>query len=238
MIQVRSLTHMYGQLTALHQLTMNIPTQTTCAIIGRSGSGKTTLLHLLAGLLPLQQGEIQINGQLLTSVREKTAIVMQNGSLFPWKTIEENVELSLLGTSNAIKKQTVGEILDELEMLEYAKKLPHELSGGQRQRAAIARALAQKPDLLILDEPTSSLDAITKEIIQNLILNLHKKHDMTLVTVTHDIEEAVFLGQKVLVLKEGLLTHESHNPLFGKDTLRLDLEFYKACIQLREVLDK
>ena len=123
-------------------------------------------------------------------------------------------------------------------MLSHIDKYPAQLSGGQKQRVAIARTLVTEPDLLLLDEASSALDEITKEHIQNLILNIYKKNPVTLVFVTHSIEEAVFLGQKIIVMGAGCIRSQIHNPYFGDENLRLKPEFYATCLQVRKSLSE
>lgn len=235
MIEFKEVSYHYNGKAALEKVSFEIPEHTVCSVIGRSGSGKTTLLHLLAGLLPIQKGNISINGQPVSGVKKRTAICLQGSSLFPWKTNRENVLLSINGASIDME-QSVNDVFEELEIIDCLHKYPYEISGGEKQRVALARALIQKPELLILDEPTSSLDAITKEVTQNMIMKLHKHYGMTLLTVTHDIEESVFLGEKILVLNSGKIFSEVQNKTFGNEMLRKEIDFYKTCIELREVL--
>ncbi len=223
------LTVSYGNFQALKDVHFEICAGSSCAIIGRSGSGKSTLLHALAGLIKPTSGILEVP-------TTRISLVLQNGSLFPWKTVEQNLALAL-GQSVKQSKPAIEAVLSEIEMTAHAKKFPHELSGGERQRVAIARALITKPDLLLLDEPTSALDAITKEIIQEFIAKLHKKHQMTLICVTHDIEEAAFLGAKILILKQGTLQETLENPLYGRPEIRRNLAFYEHSIRIREVLE-
>lgn len=237
MIECRDLSIHYADYKALNQIHLRIPNGSTCAIIGRSGSGKTTLLHAVAGLKKPTHGSISIGGAPVTGVRKGTSIVLQGSSLFPWKTIGDNLALAL--HHEVVNPELrIEKVLDELEILKHRHKYPYELSEGERQRAAIARALVSEPDVLIMDEPTASLDAITKEIIQQQILKLHKLHGMTLILVTHDIEEAVFLGGQILVIKDGKIVHSAANDLFGSAELKKQLPFYERCISLREVLEQ
>lgn len=237
MIECRQLSLRYEQHQALDRVQLSIPNGTTCAIIGRSGSGKTTLLHLMAGLKKPDSGAVLIHGEPVTQVRKRSAIVLQGSSLFPWKTIGQNLALAI---DPAVKDadQRMDAILEELEIQRHRDKYPYALSEGERQRAAIARALVSEPDVLIMDEPTAALDAITKEVIQRQILSLHKRHGMALVLVTHDIEEAVYLGAQIVVIKAGRVVQTLENDLFGSFELKKQLPFYQRCIALREVLDQ
>lgn len=238
MIRCSDLSINYGDFEAIKNVNLHVEKNSSCAIIGRSGSGKTTLLHAISGLNQKHAGEITIDGKKVQGVRPSTSIILQKNSLFPWKTVKENLTLALPNIKDFRKNSTkVESVMAELEIEMHGDKYPSELSGGERQRVAIGRGLISSADLLIMDEPTASLDAITKEVIQNLILNLHKTHKVTFIAVTHDIEEAVFLGGKILILKNGEISASFSNELFGTFEPRKQLAFYEKCIMLREVLD-
>ncbi|MDF2592950.1 MAG: transporter related [Clostridia bacterium] len=239
MIDVKNLTVCYGSERALDDVSFTIGKNTTCAIIGPSGCGKTTLLYCLAGLLAPMAGNVFVKEQPIQGIRKDTALILQDYGLFPWKTVWKNVSLGLQvrDMDKKQEKQIVGSILSELGIEQYKQKYPMELSGGQKQRVAIARALALKPDLLLMDEPSSALDAITKEHLQNLILKLYKAHPMTIILVTHSIEEAVFLGQKIVVMDEGKIKTILDNPHFGDENLRNKQDFYNVCLKVRQCMN-
>ncbi len=236
MIEIKDLHISYGEEVALHYVNLNIKKNTTCAIIGPSGCGKTTLLYAIAGLIKPNDGQIFINQQKLTNVRKNTGVILQDYGLIPWKTVWNNVSFTLLArdTSKSDTSHKVENILKDLGIYEYKDKYPGELSGGQKQRVAIARTLALEPDLLLMDEPSSALDAMTKEHIQNIILSIYKRKPTTLITVTHNIEEAVFLGQKIVIMGKANIIHTMDNPYFGKDNLRENIDFYKFCLEVRK----
>ncbi len=236
MIDIKDLHISYGKEVALDNVNLHIKKNTTCAIIGPSGCGKTTLLYTIAGLIKPNKGIIYINGQELNSIRKNTGVILQNYGLLPWKTVWNNVSFALL-TRNDIKNDAIiktENILKELGIYEYKDKYPSELSGGQKQRVAIARTLALEPDLLLMDEPSSALDAMTKEHIQNIILNIYKQKPTTLIIVTHNIEEAAFLGQKIIIMDKANIIHTMDNPYFGKDKLRENIDFYSFCLEVRK----
>lgn len=240
MIRVSNLSVNYGNEAALKGVSLHIEKNSTYAIIGPSGCGKTTLLYSLAGLIQPFSGKVAIHGSEIKGVRRETGVILQSHGLLPWKTVWQNIALGLKarGYTNSAISEKVNTILKELDILSHKNKFPTQLSGGQRQRVAIARTLVTEPDLLLLDEASSALDEITKEHIQNLILDIYKKKPVTIVFVTHSIEEAVFLGQKIIVMGSGCINHEINNPYFGDENLRLRPEFYSLCIEVRKRLSE
>ncbi len=238
MINIRNLRINYGSETALENINLDIIKNKTCAIIGPSGCGKTTLLYTMAGLIVPFEGTVSINGEEIKKIRRETAVILQNGGLLPWKTAWDNVSLGL--EARKLDKSTVNmrvtSILEELGILEHKNKYPSQLSGGQKQRTAIARALVLEPDLLLMDEASSALDAINREHIQNLILSLYKKKNVTMVMVTHSIEEAVFLGQSIVVMERAAIKHIIENPYFGDENIRFKQDYYNICSEVRKWL--
>lgn len=238
MISINNLSFSYGKEEVLKKISFGITENSTCVIIGPSGCGKTTLLYILAGLLSNYKGSVNIHGDEISGIRKETGLVLQNGGLLPWKNVYDNTALGLKARKadkNEIQKK-VSSILEELNILEHKDKYPGRLSGGQKQRAAIARTLALEPDLLLLDEASSALDAINKELLQNLILKMYKRRKMTLVMVTHSIEEAVFLGQRIVVMEAGRIKQVIKNPYFGDEELRISAKYYEICGQVRQYL--
>ena len=240
MIEVQKIKVSYGEEMALDHISLTIDKNTTCAVIGASGCGKTTLLYALAGIIKPASGKILVGGKELNGIRKSTSLILQEYGLLPWKSVWDNIAFPL--KSRGLQKDgihaKVSSTLKSLSIEKQANKFPGELSGGQKQRVAIGRALALEPDLLLMDEASSALDAITKEHIQNLILNIYKERKITLVLVTHNIEEAVFLGQKIVVMDQGKIKHIIDNPYFGSEDLRNNLEFYKICLQVRKWINE
>jgi ABC-type nitrate/sulfonate/bicarbonate transport system ATPase subunit/ABC-type nitrate/sulfonate/bicarbonate transport system permease component len=173
------------------------------AIVGRSGCGKTSLLRLIAGLSAVDSGSIAVDGQPGGRVREKTSIIFQDYGLLPWASVRGNAEMGLKARGLRARERAaiVDPILRELGLYEFARLYPARLSGGMRQRVAVARALAGESDLLLLDEPFSSLDAITRESLQDTLLATQRKHLTTMILVTHSIEEAAYLADTVYILE-------------------------------------
>ena len=175
----------------------------TC-IVGPSGAGKTTLLKCLAGLLGPTRGTVSVGGRTVTGPPEDMAVVFQEygRSLFPWKTVRQNVELPLVERKvpKAERERTVAAALEAVALGGVGDSYPWQLSGGMQQRVAIARAVAYQPKVMVLDEPFAAVDAQTRADLEDLMLRLWSEFGLTLIFVTHDIDEAVYLGQRVLVL--------------------------------------
>ena len=171
-------------------------------VVGASGSGKSTLLSLVAGLTAPSAGEVTLDDAPVTGPGPERGLVFQASSLFPWRTVERNVAFGLefLGLSRTERRRRVSWYLEEIGLAHLRKSLPRQLSGGQQQRVAIARALACEPDVLLLDEPFGALDVQTKEDMQLLVRRIWQDTGTTVLMVTHDVEEAVFLGQRVIAL--------------------------------------
>ncbi|MEK7311385.1 MAG: ATP-binding cassette domain-containing protein [Chloroflexota bacterium] len=220
------------------------------AILGPSGCGKTTLLYMLAGLRLPERGEVLINDGRITRPRPQTGLILQDYGLLPWATVRDNVMLGLklrrfygpdgrhAPTNENVRDRlpAVQRWIDRLGLTAVADRFPGQLSGGQRQRTAIARTLVLEPDLLLMDEPFASLDAPTREGLQTLLLELRAEQNITAVIVTHAIEEAAFLGRRILVLNRPPITEPLivDNPHAGQ---RSTAEYLAMCSQLRSMLD-
>lgn len=238
MIKIQDLSFSYEGEVILKNINLTIPIQSTCAIIGPSGCGKTTLLMLLAGLLSIQSGTLHIEDQPLEGVRQTTGLILQDLGLLPWKSVYDNVALSLAPMKHSKKQidEKVAPLLLRLGLTPHQNKYPHQLSGGQKQRCAIARTLIREPDLLLLDEATSALDDLNRDKLQHLILSLHKQRPTTLVFITHNIEEAVFLGKQIVIMDKGQIKKIVANPLFGQDDAKATLAFYEQVLKVRTLL--
>jgi ABC-type nitrate/sulfonate/bicarbonate transport system ATPase subunit len=216
------------------------------AVIGPSGCGKTTLLYLIAGLYPPAGGTIAVAGeQVPRRSRGRTGLILQDYGLLPWATIGQNAALGLrirefygLEDRGQPLSERVEPWLKRLGIDELRDKFPSQVSGGQRQRAAIARTLAMEPDVLLMDEPFSSLDALTREDLQDLILELQREVSLTTVVVTHSIEEAALLGRRILVLGQppNRAAQRVENPGAGRSDYRHQPAFLECCAELRSKL--
>ena len=224
-------------LTVLDHINLHIAPGERWAVIGPSGCGKSSMLHVLAGLQTVTSGSVQYQGAAHTKPHGEISVILQEYGLFPWKTVEQNVGLPLELQKVPKKeiKTRVNEMLAQLKLSEHGRKYPSELSGGQRQRVAIARALIAQPKVLLMDEPFSALDALTRETMQNIVLELCERQNLTLVMVTHNIEEAIFLGQKIAVFSDnsGRISHIADNGHSGEVSYRGTEEFYRHCSLLR-----
>jgi NitT/TauT family transport system ATP-binding protein len=172
------------------------------SLLGPSGCGKSTLLKIIAGLLPASSGRIEIDGKPVTAPGPERAVVFQDYALFPWMTVESNVEFGLeaRGVAFAERRRISAELLRVIGLGEFGKKYPHVLSGGMKQRVSLARALAVDPQILLMDEPFGALDAQTRSVLQEELLRIWRRYRKTVVFVTHSIEEAIYLSDRVLVM--------------------------------------
>lgn len=238
MIKVQNLTISYKEEKVLKEVSLDIPKGTSCSIIGESGCGKTTLLYCLAKVINKDSGDIFINNKSIEDSTEKISLILQDLGLFPWKSVENNILMGLKSTAlkKNEKKKIVYEILNELNMFKYKDKYIHELSGGQKQRVAVARSLVNNPEIIMLDEATSALDAMTKEKIQDLLLSIHLNRQNTMLFVTHSIEEAVFLGKKIIIMEKGNIKYVIDNKYFGDRNFRNKEEYMRLCTEVRRKL--
>lgn len=191
-----------GSLLALDRVDMEVGSREFVSIVGSSGCGKTTLLEIIAGLQEKTGGEILIDGTLIEKSPANRAIVFQQYALFPWLTVQKNIEYGprIRGIHRKERIRICRKYIDVVGLNGFEKYYPHELSGGMQQRVALARALANDPDILLLDEPFAALDAQTRESCQQELLELWQQTDITVIFVTHDIGEAIFLSDRVFVM--------------------------------------
>jgi NitT/TauT family transport system ATP-binding protein len=189
-------------LPVLDDVTFEVPSRGVVAVVGPNGSGKSTLLRLIAGLLTPDRGEITIDGDPVTAADRRVGLVFQEPRLLPWRRVIDNVSfpLQLLGVAAERRRERARAVLNLVGMEGFDDAYPHQLSGGMRQRSAIARALALEPSILLLDEPFSALDALTRERFDSELVALWQRVGATVVVVTHSISESVFLADEVVVL--------------------------------------
>ncbi|MGB0631690.1 MAG: ABC transporter ATP-binding protein [Alphaproteobacteria bacterium] len=211
-LTVSGVSHAYGNLNVLTDINLHVPPGEILCLLGQSGCGKTTTLRLIAGLEELQTGSVCWNDQVLADThrseppeKRQVSLLFQDFALFPHLTVAENVAFGLTDLSNSERDARVHEVLEQVGMLRYANRYPHYLSGGEQQRIALARARAPRPRIFLLDEPFSNLDTRLRNQLRDLCLHVLKKSESSSVIVTHDAEEAMFMGDQVAVMRDGLI---------------------------------
>jgi len=223
-ISARYISHL-GQLEALEQVSLDVARGEFVCLIGPSGCGKSTLLRITAGLLRPTQGQVLLAGQPQIAPNRRVGFVFQDPTLLPWRTVWRNVSLPLeiLGLSPEEIHRRTRELLELVDLVDFAHEFPANLSGGMAQRAALARALAQQPELLLLDEPFASLDALTRERMAEEFLRIWERDHRTVLMVTHNVEEAALLADRVVVLspRPGRITEIVQVPIARPRSLRL-----------------
>jgi putrescine transport system ATP-binding protein len=235
---IKSLSKKFGVENVLHELDLSLAEGQVLSILGRSGSGKTTLLKIIAGLETLEQGQIFLNQELLNTwppQRRNILYLYQEALLFPHLNVVENIAfgLRLRRMPSAEIEQKTAQMLEELGLSEQAQKMPDELSGGQRQRVAFGRALIVNPRVLLLDEPFGALDAQTRQQMQVLFKRLAQAHRITAIFVTHDLKEALLMGDEMATLDHGQLTVYPTKTAFIEDAatgVQAELAFWKNLV--------
>lgn len=239
LVSFRHVRKSWQQVTALQNFSLDIAAGELVVLVGSSGCGKSTLLRMLIGLEPVTQGELRINGEPVRGVGKERGIVFQEPRLFPWLTVIDNVMLGLADEklSRGVKRQRALAMLERVQLQEFAHALPSRLSGGMAQRVAIARGLIASPQILMLDEPFGALDALTRHTLQQELLHIHRSAGTTTLLVTHDVEEAVALADRVVVLSprpgriREVVTLALPHPRQRDDEL-----FSAACRQIRNLI--
>jgi NitT/TauT family transport system ATP-binding protein len=191
-----------GEVRALDDVTVEVADADFVCIVGASGCGKSTLLNIMAGLIRPTAGTVEVGERPVEGPGVDRGMVFQSYTLFPWLRVRENVEFgpSLKGVSKAERRRTADRLLEEMGLVEFARAYPRELSGGMKQRVAIARAHANDPEVLLMDEPFGALDALTRAGAQRFLTEIWEQHRRTIAFVTHDIDEAIYLGDTVYVM--------------------------------------
>lgn len=236
-LQAQRLGMAYGDNVLFRDISFDLAMGERLVIIGPSGCGKSSLLNILASLQKPTAGCVFYRGEKLNKPREEISVILQDFGLFPWKNAADNVALPLVLKHIPAKKRqrAVQDMMEQLDIWQGRHLYPGELSGGQRQRVAIARALISQPEILLLDEPFSALDALTRETLQNLLLKLCQTLKMSMIMVTHNIEEAIFLGQSILIFSRGAAEPVwFDNPHSVGDDIRQTAAFYQSCADVRQ----
>jgi NitT/TauT family transport system ATP-binding protein len=228
------------QVRALDSLTLDVEAGEPVSVIGPSGCGKSTMLLLAAGLLRATSGTVLVGAATPNGPRRETSLILQEYGLLPWKTVFANAGLGL--KMRGVPREELGErtmaALKQVGIADFADAYPGELSGGMRQRLALARAIALDADLLLMDEPLSALDALTREDLQDVLLELWRARKHTAVLVTHSIAEAVFLGRRIVVLsrRPGRVGAIVENPGMGDEGYRMAEAFFEKVTEVRDLL--
>ena len=219
-----------GSVQALENVSLDLKPGELMSVLGPSGCGKTTLLNILAGFLAQTSGRIELNGHEITGPDAERGMVFQKGALFEWMSVRENVGFgpSMKGMPKNDKAEIVDHLLDVVGLQEFKEKAVYELSGGMQQRVALARCLANDPDVILMDEPLGALDALTREKMQSLVLKLWKETGKTIILITHSVEEALLLGERLIVMapRPGRI-HKEYNLPFAELGVGADLREVK-----------
>jgi NitT/TauT family transport system ATP-binding protein len=238
----KTFTRKRQEVVALDGVDLHVEQGELVCLLGESGCGKSTLLSIVGGLEDATSGEVRVDGDLVIGPGADRGMVFQGYSLYPWLSVAANIEfgLRIAGWTRDRRRERVEELLGIMSLNEFADALPRELSGGMRQRVAIARALAPEPDVLLLDEPFGALDAQTKRHLQDFLLSVWRRTDATILMVTHDVEEAVYLSQRIYVMsaRPGRIAEEVEIP-FGRQrgpTIKRDARFLDLRDELADSL--
>lgn len=240
MLDVRNLSVAYGPVRIVERVCLRVPPGRTESIVGPTGCGKTTLLLAVAGLRPAQEGTVELDGTAIVPGDRRVALVLQDHGLFPWLTVRANagLGLKLRGVPGPQRARRVDAELARMGLSAEAGRYPAQLSGGQRQRVAVARSFVLGPELLLLDEPFSSVDALSRETLQELLLAALARRGPSCILVTHDIEEAALLGAGVSVLagSPARIVRRFENPGQGTPDHRRGAAFSSLCDEIRGAL--
>ncbi|MFV1877937.1 MULTISPECIES: taurine ABC transporter ATP-binding protein [Nioella] len=219
-----------GVVQALQDVSLTIKEGEILSVLGPSGCGKTTLLNIIAGFLAPTEGKIELNGHYVTGPDAERGMVFQKGALFEWMSVRQNVDFGprMKGMPKAERDQITDHLLETVGLQDFKEKAVYELSGGMQQRVALARCLANDPDVILMDEPLGALDALTREKMQGLVLKLWKETGKTIILITHSVEEALLLGERLIVMapRPGRL-HREYNLPFADMGVNADLREVK-----------
>lgn len=247
MIQISNLSVFYGgkkeKVKAIGPINFKCNDNDICAIIGPSGCGKTTLLNVLSGVNKDYEGEVLLNDEKLNPHIHKIGFIPQDFGLLPWKTVEENCLLPFKIKGEKIDKNILDKmnsILKRLNIYDIRKKHPNKLSGGQRQRVSIARSFLMNPDLLLMDEAFSALDAIIKEEAEELFLDVWSSNKISTFFVTHSIDEAIYMGKKIIIMSNtpGVISEVIENDLFNNKNYKEDIRYLKLFSKIKNLIKK
>lgn len=227
MISVRGVSKSFGSLKVLERVDLEVERGEFLVLLGASGCGKSTLLNLISGFERASTGSVHVNGREVRDIDPGCGMVFQQYALFPWKTVQENVEfgLKMRGISRAERAETARQFIEMVGLRGFEKSYPNALSGGMKQRVSIARVLANDPDVMLFDEPFAALDAMTRQVLQEQLLTIYEKSGKTILFITHSIDEALMLSTRMVVMgaKPGRVVQDIRNDLPHPRTAEVQL---------------
>ncbi len=230
-----------GAVQALQNVSLNLKKGELMSVLGPSGCGKTTLLNIVAGFLAPTEGKVILNDHVVTGPAAERGMVFQQGALFEWMNVRKNIAFGpdMAGKPAAETREKVESLLQIVGLKDFADKMIYELSGGMQQRVALARCLANDPDVILMDEPLGALDALTREKMQGLVLKLWKETGKTIILITHSVEEALLLGERLVVMapRPGRI-HKEYNLPFAEMGVGKDLRLVKKEKKFGEVREE
>ncbi len=230
-----------GAVQALKDVSLDIKEGEIMSVLGPSGCGKTTLLNIIAGFLAPTDGTVSLNGNVVHGPNAERGMVFQKGALFEWMSVRQNVDFGprMKGMPKAERDVIADHLLETVGLQDFKEKAVYELSGGMQQRVALARCLANDPDVILMDEPLGALDALTREKMQGLVLKLWKETGKTIILITHSVEEALLLGERLIVMapRPGRL-HKEYNLPFAERGVNADLRDVKKSEGFAETRDE
>lgn len=230
-----------GAVQALQNVSLNLKKGELMSVLGPSGCGKTTLLNIVAGFLAPTSGKVILNDHVVTGPAAERGMVFQQGALFEWMNVRKNIAFGpdMAGKPAAETQEKVESLLQIVGLKDFADKMIYELSGGMQQRVALARCLANDPDVILMDEPLGALDALTREKMQGLVLKLWKETGKTIILITHSVEEALLLGERLVVMapRPGRI-HKEYNLPFAEMGVGKDLRLVKKEKKFGEVREE
>ncbi len=246
MIQIKNISVFYEskeKVKALESISFKAESDDICAIIGPSGCGKTTLLNVLSGIIKKYEGEVLLDKEELNPHIHKIGLIPQNFGLLPWKTVKENCLLPFKIRGEKINSETIEKMntmMKRLNINGLENRFPRELSGGQRQRVSIVRSFLMKPDLLLMDEAFSALDAIIRDEAQELFLDIWNENKMTTFFVTHSIDEALYMGKKIIVMSNtpGEIIEVIDNTLFNNKNYKEDKDYSRSFSHIKNMVKR
>ena len=242
MLTIKDLNLTYGKIQALGQINLSISKGEIYSILGPSGCGKSSLLNILAGNITHYTGALSLDGVSIDYRKRTIGLISQDFGLLPWLTAYKNIVLPLKIKRRNLSdyKHQVDEVMATLDLSSLKNRYPNNLSGGQRQRVAIASAFILDLDLLLMDEPFSALDQLSKEASQELFFRIWQEKQPATLFATHSVEEGVFLGQKIIILSKapGSILEIIENPTFGKEEARLSQEYLSLCLDIRRFIQR